>query len=437
MNLHPSRMLPALALAAGLALPPAAVAQDLSWSGFATLGYAGGVDVPGRYLRWIDADGTFNADSLAALQLEARFDPRWSATLQLKAAPSQKSDSRWDLRPAWAFLAWRPNDEWLLRAGRMRLPLYLHSESLDIGVAHDMARLPLEMYSMVPTNEYNGLSASYSRAGGLLPDDELSVEAYAGRIGATGRFWLRDGAPPQVAPGARYETVEVGTVGLIATLRNPATTLRLGVHDARTARTKGKGTPVDYPYVAIAPGLGYYRVDEALPGPPIETVSRLHNLITTLGVEHRFGDGWRVETELARNQQYRTRLGSSTVGGYVALFKDLGSFTPYLSYGQLSTHKTQMQSYRQLTGTQLPPMLPGAAQINAAQRIAGETVYAADQNTWALGSSWRTPMNGTLKLEYASTHIGEVSRLIDAPPGQPTPQQQRFGVWTLNFSVAY
>ncbi|OYU73213.1 MAG: hypothetical protein CFE45_37930, partial [Burkholderiales bacterium PBB5] len=227
----------------------------------------------------------------------------------------------WDLKPAWAFVAWRPNDEWLLRAGRLRLPLYLHSESLNIGVAHDMARLPVEMYSIAPTNEYKGLSVGYALPSTWLPDSELGIEAYAGRTDATARFWARDGAPPQLAPGARFITVDVRVAGLLATLRNPATTLRLGVHEAQTGQF-GSGTPMSYPYVGLAPGLGYYRVSEALPGPDIPTVGRIRNRIVTLGAEHRFGGGWRLGAELASNQQHRTELGSNTRGGYVALFKD-------------------------------------------------------------------------------------------------------------------
>jgi hypothetical protein len=316
------------------------------------------------------------------------------------------------------------------------VPLYLYSESMDIGVAHSMARLPVEMYSIAPTNEFNGLSAGYTLPGALLPDSELTLEAYSGRTTATARLWLRDGAPPQVPAGAKFVSVDLSISGVIATLRSPSTTLRFGLHEARTGQPGGR-TPVDYPYVPIAPGLGYYRVDPQLPGPPIETVARLRNQIITLGADHRFGDGWRLTAELARNQQFRTRLGSNTLGGYVALSKDIGAFTPYVSVGQLSTSDTQMERYRKLTGNVLPAFIPGAAQLNAAQRIAGESIYAADQTTWALGSAWRTPMGGTLKLEYGSTRIGEVSRLIDAPAGQPTPQQQRFGTWTLSYSVAY
>lgn len=427
----------ALAALAVVTAPLPAAALDLSWSGFATLGYARSGDAPGRYLRWIDADGTFNAESVLAGQLDARLSPQWSATVQLKAAPSQKSDSRWDLDAAWAFVAWRPNDDWLLRAGRMRLPLYLNSESLDVGVAHDMARLPVEMYSIVPSNEFNGLASAYSRPTPWLADGELGIEAYAGRIGSTVRFWHRDGLPPQVPAGADFRKVDVQVFGLVATLRSPRTTLRLGVTDARTAQANDAGTPVAYPFVPIAPGLGYYRVDEALPGPPIATVGRIRNVVTTLGAEHRFAQGWRMTAELARGQQQRTELGSDTQGGYLAVFKEIDRYTPYVSYGRLRTGATHMDSYRRLTGTQLPPFVPGAAQINAAQLVAAEAIYVANQDTWALGAAWRTPLGGTLKLEHARTRIGEVTRLVDAPAGQSTPQHQSFGTWTINYSLAF
>lgn len=430
-------MLAPLVLLAGLVASSPARAQDIAWSGFATLGYARSDDAPGRYLRWIDDDGTFNADSLAALQADWRIHPRWSATVQLKASPSEKSDRQWQLRPAWAFLAWRPDDAWLVRGGRMRLPLYLYSESLDVGVAQDMARLPVEMYSIIPSNEYDGISIGHSRPTGLLPDGELALEAYGGRIGTTARFWLRDGAPPQVPAGERYVSVNVATFGLITTLRNPRTTLRLGVHVARTARLGDERTPVDYPFVAVGPGLGFYKVDDALPGPPIDTVARIRNVITTLGAEQQLGGGWRVAAELARNQQFRTRLGSNTLGGYVTVFREMGAFTPYASVGRLRTMDPQMQRYRQLIGTQLPPVLPGAAQINAGQRIAAESIYIANQTSWALGMAWHAPWGGSLKLEHASTRIGETTRLVDTPAGQPTPERQRFGTWRLSYSVAY
>jgi hypothetical protein len=55
-------------------------AADLSWSGFATAGYAS--DRSYTYERYVDRSGTFRRDSLAGAQLVAELAPRWSATVR-------------------------------------------------------------------------------------------------------------------------------------------------------------------------------------------------------------------------------------------------------------------------------------------------------------------------------------------------------------------
>ena len=112
-----------------------------------------------------------------------------------------------------------------LRAGRMRLPLYMYSESLDVGVAQDMARLPMEMYSIIPSNEYNGVSIGHTRATSLLPDGELAIEAYGGRIGTTAR------SPDAAAPRSPITGVRGDAPG--ASIRPPSAPLWI----ARVGRT--------------------------------------------------------------------------------------------------------------------------------------------------------------------------------------------------------
>jgi hypothetical protein len=424
-----------LALAAtGLSLPAAAL--DLQWSGFATLGYAR-ADTDGRYLRSIDRDGTFDTDSVAAGQLEVRLNPHWTATVQLKAARTDGHDSRWSIKPAWAVLGWRPSDEWQLRAGRLRAPLYLHSESLDVGVAHDLARLPVEMYSIAPNNSYDGASALYTWVLPGRADAELQLELWGGRSRQNARLWISDSVPGLVQPGATYAEVDGRVAGLVLSLRQAHGTLRLGYTDSRAARSDGGATPVRYPYVSLGPGLGYWRTSEALPGPPIEGVRRLRNQVLTAGLEQTLVAGLRVQAEYARVKQGRTELGSDTRGGYVALLAEQGAFTPYVSASRLSTSATQMDWYRRLVAEALPAQVPGAAAINTAQRLGALPVYAANQHTVALGSSWRAPWGGKFKLEWARTQIDEVSRLLDAPTGAPPLASPRFDTWTLSYSLAF
>lgn len=414
---------------------PAAQALELSWSGFATLGYAQS-DADFHYLRWIDDGGSFNADSVGGAQLDVKLTPRWSATLQLRAAPATDHDSRWKLEPSWAFVAWRPADGWLLRAGKLRVPLYLYSELLDVGVAHDMARLPLEMYSLSPINELTGFSASYDWALDDAGENLLNVNLFAGSDQVTTRGWVPNGIPGLLPAGAQFMDTKASALGLAFDLTMPDSRLRAMVLRSR-AEPDG-GAPVRFPYVDLGAGLGYYKVAQAFPGPPIEYRETLHNDLYTLGMEHRFDAGWRVTAEYARIVQRDVDLGSDSHGGYLALFKELGRFTPYLSVGRLWSTHDQFAITRKLVSNPLPAGSMGGAEalINAAQQAAAAQSYTTRQKTLALGTSVEVA-GGKLKLEWAHTWIDDTSRLIDESPGDALLRNRDFNVLTLNYSIAF
>ena len=58
--------------------------------------------------------------------------------------PDALNDNRYEGSVSWAFLSYRPTNDWLIRAGKQRTPLYLYSETVDVGVTYDFARLPTE-----------------------------------------------------------------------------------------------------------------------------------------------------------------------------------------------------------------------------------------------------------------------------------------------------
>ncbi|MDE2368858.1 MAG: hypothetical protein KGN16_07780 [Burkholderiales bacterium] len=425
----------ACALAAALlTLPPTpARAFDATWSGFATLGYA---ISNSRYTEQgsIVDRGTFRRDTLAAEQLDLRLSPQWSATLQALAAPAQNNDDRWRLSAEWAFVAWRPDNDWLLRAGKTRLPLYLYSESLDIGVASDMARLPYEMYSISPTNEFTGLFVTRNFGQG---ERDFSVDLYDGAAHTDLRVWLRDGQAPQVAAGALYDSVKVEVRGLVVTARDPRLTWRLGIHSATTRRSDGQPLPVTYPWVALGPGIGYWQVSSELPGPGLQTVTRVRNLALTAGAEWNLGDGWRMAGEFVRMLQHDTQLGSDSRAGYLALFKRIDAWTPYLSVARQRSSDGLLAWRAQLIGATLPAGIPGGAPLVAAERVAGESVYAADQTSIALGASYAVSPTAKLKAELLRTRVGAASAHFDPPPGYPDAKHLSVNTLSINFNIAY
>jgi hypothetical protein len=432
MNTSPLKLL-RCAVAATLLQLSTAWAVEANWSGFATLGYSQS-DSAYAYQRFINKQGTLRTDSVLAGQLDLRLSPQWSATVQAKLAPAEDNDQRYSASAAWAFVAWRPSNDWLVRAGRLRMPLYLYSESLDVGVSHDMARLPYEMYSISPTNDLLGLSISRSLS---LGEQDLSLDAYNGQASPYARQWHRDGLPPYVEAGAGFTKATVRFSGLVLTGRAPTLTWRLGVLSGRTRRADGEPLPVRYPRVDVAPGIGYWKVDDGQPGPPIEKVITFRNTALTLGAEWQVGDGWRVAAEAVRMRQSDTELGSDSKAGYLAVFKRIGAWTPYVSLARQRSSDGLLEWNRRLTQDQLPAFIPGAAQNNAAQRLAGESLYAFDQRSYALGLSHAWSATTKIKAEWMRTEVGAASNHFDVPSGQPDTQGLRVNTLTLNVSVAF
>lgn len=439
LNRHTAQR-PAWSLLAAACLGCAMPAQaeftvgDFSLSGFGTVGWSQS-DQDFTYQRFITQQGTLKRDTRVGLQADWRISPEWYATLQLKLAPSIKSDSRWDISPAWGFVAWRPNDDWLLRAGRLRMPLYLYSESMDVGHTHDMARLPGEMYAAVPVPDFDGLYVSRSWTVGAQADQEITLDAYGGTARTHARIWLRDGLPPVLPAGALFAEVEAEQAGMALTWRTPQLLMRGAV--SRSTIDRGMGVAVTFPYVSLGPGLGYYQSNPALPGPGIPTVPKVSNTLVSAGAELNLGQGWRVTGEFMRNIQHDTEVGADATAGYVAVFKQMGPLTPYASVAGLRSRQLARDWYQRLTANPLPDVIPGGAQINQAQRLAADTFWPSDQHSLALGASYKLGPAMKLKGEWLHTRVNNVSRLVDTPSGSPTPVRRQVNVLTVNLDFTF
>lgn len=150
------------ALAAGLALAQGqALAVDYSLSGFGTIQYTQG-DNERKYLRFVDEEGTFKVNSILGAQLDVQLSEQFSATVQYVVAPKQRRDEGVELDNRWAFLKYKPNDNWHFKLGRQRLNYYLDSENLDVGHTYVPANLSPEVYFNAGVLSIDGLSANYN-----------------------------------------------------------------------------------------------------------------------------------------------------------------------------------------------------------------------------------------------------------------------------------
>ncbi|MBI3380457.1 MAG: hypothetical protein HY019_00495 [Aquabacterium sp.] len=407
-------------LGCALATVPAH-AVDLSASGFGTLGYAVSGQ-PYNYQRFIDEGGTFKRDTVLGGQLDAKFSAEWSATVQAKVAPSLNNDEDWSLTASWAFVSWRPGNDWLLRLGKQRVPMYLNSENMDVGQTYDFARLPFEMYGISPSNDFKGLYVSRT----WMPDlGETTLDVFHGEADLKARAHLRDA-------GAIFMPVCTTITGAVLTLKQDSSTWRVGLHHTVTRRRDGQDFPSHYPLSALAP---LYRVDNAMPGSePVGYTSSIVNDVITLGGDIEMAPNWRLVSELARNIQMRTENGANTAGGYVAVLHKMGALTPYVSYARLRSMGVSVQNADNLNAAHIPGDPYG---LNYTQRAASDAIMVYDQDTLALGASYALTAQSKLKAEWARTRIGNRSATVDSPPGEEVVRRQRINVLSLNYSFVF
>ncbi len=77
-------------------------------------------------------------------------------------ATAKAQQDEWKANLEWAYLSLQANDQLMLRAGRLRSPVYMYSESLDVGYSYPWLRLPDEVYSQVQVTNYEGADAVYT-----------------------------------------------------------------------------------------------------------------------------------------------------------------------------------------------------------------------------------------------------------------------------------
>jgi len=411
-----------------------AASADYSLSGFGTVGFAKS-DKSYRYQRFVDNDGTFRRDTVAGVQLDTWLTPSVGATVQALASPSSTSDEQYDATLAWAFVSWRPSNDWLFRVGKQRIPLYLHSQNQDVGVTFDFVKLPTEMYSISPGNEFNGISVTKTWS---LGRGDLTVDGYLGSADVVARYWFRDGISQIQSAGSMFRAVSLSGKGVVFSLKAEESVYRLGLHRSAGKQSNGAPLPANYPFVSVMPGVGYFQVVDALPGPGIETINSIKNTIATLGIDLTMGRGFQITGEYARTlvDSPTAKIANGSDRGYLSILKKIGKWTPYVTYAFLRTDAGQRSLYQRVNNNAVPALGPDTALINASQRAGADGILTYDQHSWALGTSYTLSAKSKLKAEWMRVRIGQMSSLVDAPPGSNI-RNQNINVLSLSYSVVF
>jgi hypothetical protein len=127
-----------------------------------TTAYDRGYVIPERGL--VQNKLGFSPNSLVGLQFTGNITSSLSAVAQLVASGSDvDGDNAYQVQTPWAFLRYRPNNNWQLRAGRMRIPLFAYSDTQEVAYTYPWVFLPNTVYRVVPFNNLNGADVVYSQ----------------------------------------------------------------------------------------------------------------------------------------------------------------------------------------------------------------------------------------------------------------------------------
>lgn len=304
-------------------------ASRVEFSGF---GSVGGYDRFGESQGLVEeGHWDWDYDSIFGIQADAELNNGWGLTAQGVARGYDfGSERRYQPQTELMFVSWQPYSRLKLRAGRMRTPLFLYSETLEVGYSYPWVRPPWSSVyteAISAASHLDGLDATwYSRWGGW----DLRVNGVIGTADAS--FFSLDYKFHRVSGiSVSFEKNDLlGRYGLFAndtSIHNPAT-----------------------------PVVSQYLAPFASSNPAFDSIVKsMEARHTTLvyyhaGLQQQFYP-YTLDVEAIFLPSADEQYGFEHRGGYLSLSRELDSLTPYLAL-EASRQTVDDRLYRYLDATE-------------------------------------------------------------------------------------
>ena len=381
--------------------------SKLEWNLFGTFGfsYTDNIEnieqknVPFSYL---ESGASIKPLSKLALQASYRFSEKLDFTVQAVA----RGFEDFDPEAEWVYFKYDVLDDFSLRIGRIRRPLFIHSDSYNVAYAYPWSRPPGVTYFEF-AGLYQSIDAIDLSYAGWIGDTGVSAEAYFGR-GRTDTGFIRDVL-------TTYKSDE--SYGFVLGFEKNDLTVSLGHHLAKFT--------VDLPAAQQAVDgltqLGFGALAEPL------VISNKQAKFSNLGGVYRF-ENWQLEAEI-------THLGSddsilaNVSSGYLGASWIKDAYTFNYTFGKHQSKSNQdfvlpiAQAAQGVAAANTPESAMAAGFLNGI--AAGLADYQnANENTrlsHRLGVRYDARKNTALKAE--------IERVEDEGAAS--------GTTTLNFSLDF
>lgn len=392
-----------LAIAIAAALPSIASAVDFSYNGFSTASYSQ-TDTDKAQVGFsgqpdgIDSSGSAGFDSKLGVQVTAKFNDVFSATVQGVAYTDLTSD--WEPHLDWAYLRAQVLPNLSARAGLLRTPMFMFSDSVFIGYSNVWLRAPFEIYNESPAFQLRGVDLNWRGSVGAVT---VGLQPYFGESVVDSEY--RD-----ELTGARTQTTlhMTGWTGLVATAEYGSLSLR-----AAWSRMQ-----LETQVPAVQPLIDAVESIPAEFCPACADVAQSLHFDGTryrsvsLGMQYDDGANLAI-AEFAKRVDNGNILSADMHGAYVTYGRRFGNFMPYFT---TAIHRVDSP----LTTDAIPsvgPLEPLAAGVNYA---IGNT---SDQDSYSIGLRYELPSFSAVKGALLKVQYDRIE--TDGGPGNlnfVTPQ---------------
>ncbi len=162
---------------------------EFVYHGFGTVGitHMGGEDEL-NYGMQGQTNDKWRGDQLSKLAVQMQYGITDTVSFTGQLGTKAQQDS-WEAGPGAVYLAWQANDNLTLRGGRIGTPIYMYSETLNVGFSYPWLRLPEEVYSLVQISNHDGADMLYNR---ITPLGALSFQVAGGNAIGREQYALDD-----------------------------------------------------------------------------------------------------------------------------------------------------------------------------------------------------------------------------------------------------
>ena len=321
-------------------------------------------------------------DSLIGAQVDFKVMDRLDATVQMvaKERPEQTLEESLE----WAFLRWSPDDNLMIRAGRLGLDLYLLSDYRNVGYAYLWQRPVVEFYNLLWINNFDGGDISYRFR---LGNGNMQAKLFGGVMHRSIELVRAKGA----------NDFEYSMIGGKVSYENENLRISAGYGHTTILNNMKDSVSLMNPLLSVTS----IWPQAAAISDRVSSKNKMFNFFS-VGASYEDKD-WVIQGEFGYLESNWSSL-PSTLSGYLSVGHHFDDFTPYIvlaavkSVGSTAYNPPPPVTGDKATDAGLTTLYNAASSFTKGIRV--------DQRTISLGLRWDFYHNMAMKFQWDLSEVG-------------------------------